>query len=254
MFEIQHLITLAFKLLIKECGLIRQTVFILLFPISYQQLSYASRIGIILLLSLSNIKQAQLNLYLQNVATFEFSISNFFNELIIGIFFVVPFLITYQAYKIIGDLCESIRGQQIGLVIDPLFSTEEQPLSQGCSHLYLVSLCNQISFPSLLLALESFIIFPNDNSISNLIGKLSLIGITTIVDLLSASISMLIPLALLILAIECCAALYLKLLPSVSLNSEIYLLRMMATVLFALHYSQSIQLRIFNLIFAHFTY
>ena len=153
------------------------------------------------------------------------------SELLLGIVLGAPLLIIYHGLRLWADLFESLRGHQMGLIIDPLSGGDEQQLSILLSHAFLCIVLAQALFPLLLqiasLSLEK--IAPGSISIVTLVTESQKL-FTLLRVVLTFLFSSLLPFACLILMIEILMAVVSKLCSGWSLSQEGYLLRMLVLI------------------------
>lgn len=154
------------------------------------------------------------------------------SEFLFGLILGAPLLVVYHGLRMWGDLFESLRGHQMGLIVDPLSGGEEQPLSILISHAFLYLLLAQAVFP-----LMTQIAFgsmeqrsPGSVSIVALVSESRQLFVTlraTLTFLFSA----LLPFACLVVMIEVSMAIVSKLCSGWAINQEGYLIRLLAGML-----------------------
>lgn len=141
-------------------------------------------------------------------------------EFMLGFSCVLPVLLLIHAADLWGDLYESLRGQSAGIIADPLFQGETSHVSLLFKNLMWVSLISIGVFESLINS------YFRSYSISALNVELWQKSLLLITHVLTATLEMAMPFAIIFLTIELVSILSAKLLPSVSIQTEIFTVKM----------------------------
>jgi flagellar biosynthesis protein FliR len=150
-------------------------------------------------------------------------------ELVLGVLLGAPLLVLYHGLRMWGDLFESLRGHQMGLIIDPLSGGEEQALSILLSHTFLYVLLAQALFPLMTqIAFSSLEKIPPATIFVSLLTLESQHLFMSLRAILSLLFTSLLPFACLVVMIELAMAVVSKLCSGWSLSQEGYLVRMVA--------------------------
>ena len=164
------------------------------------------------LLGVSAVSQVQLNS--------DPNIVSYLVNFMAGFIIVFPVILLIQAADLWGDLFESLRGQTVGNIADPLFQGETSHIAIMSKSLIWIGLISVGLFEFLFAQfLKSF-------NLSVLDISLWQKSILLFAEVLSAAMKLAVPFAVLFLVVELLGIFSAKLLPGVSLITEIFTVKM----------------------------
>ena len=194
----------------------------LVFPAAEGLIGIGTRLGLAIALAAMGINELQ-------VPALPLGAWSIISEFLLGVILGAPLLVLYHGLRMWGDLFESLRGHQMGLIVDPLSGGEEHPLSILLSHTFLYILLAQALFPLLTqIAFSSLEKIPPASISVALLTSESQHLFMSLRAILTLVITSLLPFACLVIMIEIGMALISKLCSGWSLSQEGYLVRLLA--------------------------
>lgn len=195
---------------------------VLVFPLPEGVLSIAGRLAIALVLSLCSFDPS-LPESLHAVSPLGMA-----TDFTLGLMTGVPILILYHAVRMWGDLFESLRGQQLGLIVDPLSGGEEMPLAVLLSQSALVVIVSQSTLPMLFAVAVNRTAGAQGDSVF----AAATVLLERILMMAHASMALLMPFLVLVVTVELLVGWISRAGGGISLSSEAYLIRMVLTLIY----------------------
>lgn len=221
--------------LLLAAGFFRYLGLVAVFPFPDGQLHPGSRIGIALALTLARI-ESPLSAAAAGDGLVSFSVLGSAMEFLQGLLCGLPLLLVHHGVRMWGDLFESLRGHQIGLVIDPLSGGEEPPLALMIAHMSFAVLLAQTTLPLLFItALQLGDSLPAGLPALETLGQTATASLQSAVTILQSFFFLLMPYVLIVFLVEIVVALLGRVVQGLALSSEGYLLRLILTLLFLMY-------------------
>ncbi len=211
--------------LLGSAGFFRNLGIGLVFPFPEGIIGVGARLGIALALTVPALNLSELKA--DAIEIIEISIAQIAFEITFGMLCGLPLLAVYHSVRIWGDLLESLRGQQIGALIDPLTGGEEQPFSVLASQTVLYLVTAEFLFPFLLRiqrhSFEHYAPMRHDLSSLSTCAESAALALQVV---LGAFMAASLPFAVFAATVECGAALISKVCSGVGVSGETYTVRL----------------------------
>lgn len=196
--------------MVNEILFLRALGFLIIVPLGISPSKIGLRFVIAFLISTLNVSTPE-----------QLSSDMWWLEIVIGVALGLPLAIACSALNSWGSLFDTMRGQTLGSIFDPLNQTSSPILALTCEKLCWILLlgCGAIE-AGLKSIVESSITIPNSSSIDLFQLGSELVRILSLE--LGAVFSSLVPVGILFITIEAIGGIVGKLLPKASLLSEMF--------------------------------
>jgi type III secretory pathway component EscT len=209
-----------------QAGALRFLIVALLFPGLEQTVSIGTRL--LMVASLCSIGSMSASKQIVPVTDW---LSVAIVEVILGCALILPIYLVYHGIRTWSDLFESLRGSQTSLLIDPLSGGEEPTLAIVLSYGLLTTMLYVGFLPALFTAASYSL-----DSYPPLVTPLTAITLKIpnvlhgIVEVLTVVMVALVPCIVVVLMIECGAAVISQIAQHLSVATELYVVRLLLLI------------------------